>query len=57
MRVGVAGGLVGMLCCLGPTALALIGVVGAGTAYAWASTLYGGYAPAKPGGSGWPAWL
>lgn len=33
-----------MLCCVGPTVLALLGVVGAGTAYAWAEDLYGGYA-------------
>jgi hypothetical protein len=32
-----------MLCCVGPTVLALIGVLGAGTAYAWAENLYGGY--------------
>lgn len=44
LRVGVAGGVVGMLCCLGPTVLAVFGVVGAGTAYAWAERLYGGYA-------------
>lgn len=35
---------IGMLCCVGPTLLALLGVVGAGTAYAWAERLYGGYA-------------
>jgi len=44
LRVGVAGGIVGMLCCVAPTLLALFGVVGAGTAYAWAERLYGGYA-------------
>lgn len=37
-------GLVGMTCCVGPTVLALVGVVGAGTAYAWAERLDGGYA-------------
>jgi hypothetical protein len=42
-RIGVAGGLVGMLCCVGPTVLALFGVIGAGTAYAWAEEAYGGY--------------
>lgn len=42
--IGVASGAVGMLCCLGPTALALVGVVGAGTAFAWATELYNGYA-------------
>lgn len=43
-RIGVAGGLVGILCCVGPTVLALFGVIGAGTAYAWAEEAYGGYA-------------
>lgn len=43
LRVGMAGGLVGMLCCVGPALLALFGVVGAGTAYVWAQQLYGGY--------------
>lgn len=44
VRIGILAGLTGMLCCVGPTVLALIGVVGAGTAYAWANTLYDGYA-------------
>lgn len=43
-RTGIAGGLVGMLCCVGPTVLALVGVVGAGTAFAWATDLYDGHA-------------
>lgn len=43
-RVGVAGGVVGILCCVGPTALALLGVVGAGTAFVWATALYDGFA-------------
>jgi hypothetical protein len=43
-RIGVTGGLVGILCCVGPTVLALIGVISAGTAYAWANDLYDGYA-------------
>ncbi|ASU84251.1 hypothetical protein CDO52_16910 [Nocardiopsis gilva YIM 90087] len=43
-RIGIAGGLVGILCCVGPTALALLGVVSAGTAYVWANDLYDGYA-------------
>ncbi|ETA66284.1 hypothetical protein [Haloechinothrix halophila] len=43
-RIGVTSGLVGILCCVGPTALALLGIVGAGTAFAWATTLYGEYA-------------
>jgi len=44
IRIGVAGGVVGMLCCAGPTVLALLGIVGAATAYGWAENLYGGYA-------------
>lgn len=43
-RTGLTAGLVGMLCCAGPAVLALIGVVGAGTAFAWATDLYDGYA-------------
>lgn len=43
-RVGIAGGLVGILCCVGPTVLALLGLVSAGTAYAWATDLYDNYA-------------
>jgi len=40
-RIGLLGGLVGMSCCIGPTVLALLGIVSAGTAYAWANDLYG----------------
>lgn len=43
-RIGIVGGLIGIACCVGPTALALVGVVGAGTAFVWATDLYGGYA-------------
>lgn len=43
-RIGVTGGLVGILCCVGPTMLALLGVVSAATAYGWATDLYDGYA-------------
>lgn len=42
-RIGVSGGVVGLLCCVGPTVLALLGVVSAGTAFAWATGLYDGY--------------
>lgn len=41
-RIGLLGGLVGMLCCVGPTVLALVGVLSAGTAFAWATALYDG---------------
>ncbi|WP_201294860.1 MULTISPECIES: hypothetical protein [unclassified Nocardiopsis] len=44
VRIGLASGLVGMLCCVGPTVLALLGVVSAATAFAWATDLYDGYA-------------
>lgn len=43
-RIGIAGGLVGILCCVGPTVLALVGMISAGTAFAWATDLYAGYA-------------
>lgn len=43
-RIGITGGLVGILCCVGPTALALFGIVSAGTAFVWANDLYGNYA-------------
>jgi hypothetical protein len=42
-RIGVTGGVVGILCCVGPTALALLGIVSAGTAFAWATDLSHGY--------------
>jgi hypothetical protein len=32
------------LCCVGPTVLALLGIVSAATAFAWATDLYDGYA-------------
>lgn len=44
VRMGIAAGVTGLLCCVGPTALALLGVVSAGTAFAWATDLYDGYA-------------
>lgn len=43
-RSGLLAGLVGISCCVGPTMLALLGVVSAGTAFAWATDLYDGYA-------------
>ncbi|GAC1652981.1 MAG: hypothetical protein NVS4B6_29470 [Mycobacterium sp.] len=42
-RIGITGGLVGILCCVGPTVLAVIGIVSAGTAFAWANNLYDNY--------------
>jgi uncharacterized protein (DUF427 family) len=44
LRIGALSGVVGMICCVGPTMLALIGIVSATTAYSWAENLYGGYA-------------
>lgn len=41
---GLTGGTVGMLCCVGPTVLAVLGLVSAGTAVTWATHLYGAYA-------------
>ena len=43
-RIGITGGLVGILCCVGPTVLALFGIVSAATAFAWANNLYDNYA-------------
>ncbi|MDT0382553.1 hypothetical protein RM572_27730 [Streptomyces sp. DSM 42041] len=42
--MGVIGGLVGISCCVGPTLLALLGIVSATTAFAWATTLCDDYA-------------
>lgn len=42
--IGVVSGFVAILCCAGPTLLAMFGVVSAGTAVAWATRLYDGYA-------------
>ncbi|MFV0459125.1 MAG: hypothetical protein ACK5MT_10225 [Actinomycetales bacterium] len=43
VRIGLVAGLTGMLCCVGPTVLALGGLVSAGTAFVWANDLYDGY--------------
>lgn len=43
-RIGFAGGVVGIMCCVGPTVLALLGIVSAGTAFVWATDLYDNYA-------------
>jgi hypothetical protein len=42
--IGITSGLVGILCCAGPTVLALFGIISATTALAWANNLYGNYA-------------
>lgn len=44
VRMGVLAGATALLCCVGPTVLALLGVVSAGTAFVWANDLYDGYA-------------
>ena len=44
VRIGIAAGISGLLCCVGPTVLALLGLVSAGTAFVWANNLYDGYA-------------
>jgi hypothetical protein len=43
-RIGIAGGVVGILCCVGPTVLGLLGIVSATTAFTWANALYANYA-------------
>ena len=44
--MGLLAGVTALLCCVGPTVLALLGVVSAGTAFVWANDLYGrGAAP------------
>jgi hypothetical protein len=43
IRIGIIAGIAGLLCCVGPTVLALVGVVSAGTAFVWATDLYDGY--------------
>lgn len=43
IRIGIVAGLTALLCCVGPTVLALLGIVSAGTAFVWATDLYHGY--------------
>lgn len=43
-RIGITAGTVGMLCCVGPTILALLGIVSAATAFVWANDLYDNFA-------------
>lgn len=42
IRMGMVAGVTG-LCCVGPTVLALLGFVSAGTAFVWANDLYDHY--------------
>jgi hypothetical protein len=42
--MGVFSGVTGILCCVGPTVLAIFGVISASTAFVWANDLYDGYA-------------
>lgn|GEM_PF-1097537 len=44
VRIGILGGLTGIFCCVGPTILAVFGVVSAATAFSWATNLYDNYA-------------
>ncbi len=44
LRIGVVSGLVAILCCVGPAALALIGLISGATAYAVATELYANWA-------------
>lgn len=43
-RIGVLAGVTGILCCVGPTVLAAVGVISGATALSWGNTLYDGYA-------------
>jgi hypothetical protein len=43
-RIGITGGVVGILCCVGPTVLAALGIISASTAFVWANNLYDNYA-------------
>lgn len=43
-RLGVLAGATGILCCVGPTVLAALGIVSAATASTWGNDLYDGYA-------------
>ena len=44
VRIGLLTGTTALLCCVGPTMLALLGIVSASTAFVWATDLYDGYA-------------
>ena len=44
VRMGLLAGTTALVCCVGPTVLALLGIVSATTAFVWATDLYDGYA-------------
>ena len=44
VEIGLTSGIVGMLCCVGPTVLALTGILTASAAVDLANDLYGSYA-------------
>ena len=43
-RIGIASGAAGLLCCVGPTVLAIFGILSGAIALAWANNLYDNYA-------------
>lgn len=43
-RIGLAGGVTAILCCVGPTILGLLGIISAATAFAWANDRYDNFA-------------
>lgn len=43
-RIGITSGVTGLLCCVGPTVLAILGILSGATALAWADNLYDHYA-------------
>jgi hypothetical protein len=43
-RIGLVAGLVGIMCCVGPTVLALVGLISGATAFSLATDLYDGWA-------------
>lgn len=43
IRIGIAGGVAAIMCCVGPTVLAIFGIVSAATAFTWATDLYDNY--------------
>ena len=43
-RIGITSGVAGLMCCVGPTVLAIFGILSGATALAWANDLYDHYA-------------